>query len=597
MKRLLSLLLLLSVCLCVKAQYENHWTQNPYQYPNNMTIIGVVSFNGVEQRSQSIELGAFCGEECRGSVMANYEEMFDRYFFYMMVYGEQNDEISFRCYDHKLNLELNLIQETFIDFQTNAMIGGVVEPFVFSFQTYQFDVSLDIFPEDAGDVIGEGIYNQYDTCYLELIPATSYQFDALLENGDTVTKQNHYSFIVLSDRHFEAYFSEKPVYYQITAEADPSSGGVVTGIGEYLEGESCTLQISANEGYIYEGLYENEQLVTSDTVFSVVADADHHYVAKFSVKINHCQITADIFPNEAGTITGLGIYQEGTTCSLLIVTNEGYDFVALKENDMVVSEEDVYSFIVDSDRHFVAEFSKLEYYYDVTAEVYPENAGVITGTGTYKEGDACTLNVTANVGYRFVAFKENDVVVSEETTYSFIVDSDRHLLAEFELQEYDVNLSASPEEGGTVSGTGSGTYTHGTTIYAIANPNENYIFLNWTDEDGTVLTTNQQYVFEVTQDVDYTANFVYVDDISENADTYLKIYPNPTSDFIIIENDVISQCDVTLYDIYGKIVLKERIDNNKLDVSNIPNGTYVLTIKTTKNNSRTTMHYKLCIRH
>ena len=518
MKRLL-FLLLLSISLCANAQYENHWTPNPYQYPNNMTIIGVVSFNGEEQRSSSMELGAFCGEECRGSVIANYEEMFDRYFFYMMVYGEQNDEISFRCYDHNINMELNLIQETFVNFQTNAMMGGVVDPFVFSFQTYQFDISLDVFPEYGGNVIGAGTYNQYDTCFLELNPASYYQFDALLENGDTITKQNHYSFIVMSDRHFEAYFSEMPVYYQITAEADPTTGGAVTGMGEYLEGESCTLQISANDGYIYEGLYENDQLVTYDTIFTFVADNNRHFVAKFSVKINHYQITAEITPNEAGTITGLGAYQEGSMCNLVI---------------------------------------------------------------------------TANDGYRFVALKENDVIVSETTPYSFTVDSDRHFVAEFALQEYEVNLSATPEEGGTISGSGSGTYTYGTTIYAIANPNENYIFLNWTDKDGTVLTTNQQYVFEVTQDVDYTANFVYVDAISENDDARFMIHPNPASDFVIIENNIEGQCDVTVYDMSGKIVLKENIDDNKLDVSNIPNGTYIVTIE---NDFHKIMHYKLCVKH
>ena len=181
MKRLL-FLLLLSISLCANAQYENHWSPNPYQYPNNMTIIGVVSFNGEEQRSSSMELGAFCGEECRGSVIANYEEMFDRYFFYIMVYGEQNDEISFRCYDHNINMELNLIQETFVNFQTNVMMGGVVDPFVFSFQTYQFDISLDVFPEYGGNVIGAGTYNQYDTCFLELNPASDYQFGTPTKN-------------------------------------------------------------------------------------------------------------------------------------------------------------------------------------------------------------------------------------------------------------------------------------------------------------------------------------------------------------------------------------------------------------------------------
>ena len=120
--------------------------------------------------------------------------------------------------------------------------------------------------------------------------------------------------------------------------------------------------------------------------------------------------------------------------------------------------------------------------------------------------------------------------------------------------------------------------------------------MKWTDQDGNVLTTNHQYVFEVAQDVHYVANFVYVDAISENADPDFMIYPNPANDFVIIENDIVGQCDVTVYDMSGKIVLKENIDDNKLDVSNIPNGTYIVSIDITENNSHKIIHYKLCIK-
>lgn len=578
MKKLLSLLLLLTLTLCVKAQYENHWNPNPYQYANNMTVIGIINFNGVEQHSESIELGAFCGEECRGSVIPSYEEYFDRYYVFMMIYGNNGDSISFRCFDHKINMELDMIQETFIEFHTNDMVGDIIDPFVFSFKSYQHEVVLDILPEIGGTAIGEGIYNKYDTCYIDMNPNTDYQFDALVENEDTLTKQNHYSFIVLSDRHLKAYFSEIPVYYQITAEANPSSGGAVTGTGQYLEEEECTLQISTNPGYIYEGLYENEQLVTTDTIFTFVADADRHFVAEFSVKINHYQISADIFPSNTGTITGLGVYEEGTICNLEIAANGGYSFVALKENDMVISEETTYSFVVDSDRHFIAEFSELEYYYDISADVFPDNAGAITGLGVYEEGTICNLEITANEGYSFIALKENDVVVSEETTYSFVVDADHHFIAEFDLKECEVKLSANPEEGGTISGSGEGFYTYGTTVYAIAIPNDNYIFLNWKDENGTVLTSNPQYVFNVTSDISLTANFEFHNAVLENNDTKFIMYPNPTSDFLIIEKDNPTPCNMTIYDMSGKIVLVMELDNviNRVDIGNLSNGTYII---------------------
>lgn len=578
---LLSLFLLLGFNAI--AQYENnHWKPNPYQFANNMTLIGVITFNGEEQRSESLELGAFCGDECRGSVIATYEELFDRYFFFIMIYGEHNNEISFRCYDHRLNLELDLIQDTTINFQANAMIGDVVNPFIVAFQTYQHSITLNILPEIGGIVDGEGVYDKYDTCFLSITPNAGYQFDALVENDDTLTKQNNYSFIVLSDRHLEAHFSEMPIYYTIAAEADPITGGTLIGEGQYLEGEDCTIHITTNPGYVYEGLYENEQLITSDTVYSFVVDADRHFVAKFSVQINYYQISANVSPDNAGTVSGLGVYQEGSVCNLEITANDGYCFVAIKENDVVISEEITYSFVVDADHHFMVEFSKLEYYYDISADIYPDNAGTVAGTGTYQEGATCTLEFTANEGYYFVSLKEDDVLVSEEISYSFVVDADHHFVAEFDLQEYEVVLSANPEEGGTVSG--GGIYNYGTTAYAIAIPNNNYVFLNWKNEDGVVLTTNPQYVFEVTKDINLIASFLFQDAVVENDDVQFTIYPNPASDFVVFEEDSYTNKEVIIYDLTGKIILETDLhpDDNKIDVRDIPNGIYVISVDGTK---------------
>ena len=86
--RKLFLIIILFVSLNLNA---NHWNPNPYQYQNNMTVIGVISFDDDEQRTASLELGAFCGDECRGSVMTHYEEIYDRYYVYLMIYGNHDD--------------------------------------------------------------------------------------------------------------------------------------------------------------------------------------------------------------------------------------------------------------------------------------------------------------------------------------------------------------------------------------------------------------------------------------------------------------------------------------------------------------------------
>ena len=210
-KVLLSLLIMLT--LCVRA---NHWTPDEYQYSNNMTLIGVIVFDDVEQRSESLEIGAFCAEECRGSAIAQYDTNFDRYYVCIMIYGNDGDSISIRCYDHGIGMEVDAVSQTSFIFNTNDMIGNAVEPVVFSFD-------LPEIPEEPED----------------------------------------------------------PIYYQVTAEANPLAGGTIDGVGEYLENDTCTLQITTSLNYVYEGFYENDTLVTNDTIYSFVVISDRHFVAKF----------------------------------------------------------------------------------------------------------------------------------------------------------------------------------------------------------------------------------------------------------------------------------------------------------------------------
>ena len=199
--------------LCVRA---NHWTPDEYQYSNNMTLIGVIAFDDVEQRSESLEIGAFCAEECRGSAIAQYDTNFDRYYVCIMIYGNDGDSISIRCYDHGIGMEVDAVSQTSFIFNTNDMIGNAVEPVVFSFD-------LPEIPEEPED----------------------------------------------------------PIYYQVTAEANPLAGGTIDGVGEYLENDTCTLQITTSLNYVYEGLFENDKLVTNDTIYSFVVALDRHFVAKF----------------------------------------------------------------------------------------------------------------------------------------------------------------------------------------------------------------------------------------------------------------------------------------------------------------------------
>ena len=110
-------------------------------------------------------------------------------------------------------------------------------------------------------------------------------------------------------------------------------------------------------------------------------------------------------------------------------------------------------------------------------------------------------------------------------------------------------------------------------------------------EAGLCLRTAMEgYIFEVKNDINLIANFIYVDNILESNYTNFSIYPNPASDFIIVENDNFDQYDMTIYDMTGKVILKKQIDSikNRINIGELPDGTYIISF-----NNKT--YYKLII--
>lgn len=69
--------------------------------------------------------------------------------------------------------------------------------------------------------------------------------------------------------------------------------------------------------------------------------------------------------------------------------------------------------------------------YDVT--INDAEGGSVSGAGTYTKGDEVTLVATANKGHKFIGwFDANGNLVSDKTTYTFIVNENINLIPKFE---------------------------------------------------------------------------------------------------------------------------------------------------------------------
>ena len=105
------------------------WTVNSSQYSNNMNMIIQVQQNGIIDAS--LMIGAFCGDECRGTANAtHYNTLGD--FWFLTIHGiNDGDPISF--YVKKDGVELDMVTTYSTVFITNDMLGDILHPVVINF--------------------------------------------------------------------------------------------------------------------------------------------------------------------------------------------------------------------------------------------------------------------------------------------------------------------------------------------------------------------------------------------------------------------------------------------------------------------------------
>ena len=113
------LLALLAAFSMARAEGE-HWEWNAFQYPDNAIFVSVITINGVEQRTEDLEIGAFHDDVCRGSIKCEYDARKDRYFAFLTVNGVNGMEMTFRLWDHSTQSELDVTCDYTYTFEGDA---------------------------------------------------------------------------------------------------------------------------------------------------------------------------------------------------------------------------------------------------------------------------------------------------------------------------------------------------------------------------------------------------------------------------------------------------------------------------------------------
>lgn len=148
-----------------------------------------------------------------------------------------------------------------------------------------------------------------------------------------------------------------------------------------------------------------------------------------------------------GTATGGGRYELGTQVTLHATPQSGATFQGYYLNSIsgqLLSSNADYTLTVEGAMNIVAKFSALPK--TITVSASPAAGGSVTGGGSKEVGTNCTVVATANAGYGFAGWYENGTLVSNDASYTFLVENERTLEARF-VERTGIRLVTSPTSG------------------------------------------------------------------------------------------------------------------------------------------------------
>ena len=232
-------------------------------------------------------------------------------------------------------------------------------------------------------------------------------------------------------------------------------------------------------------------------------------------------ISTDSDPSTGGVTSGGGYYAVGDICTISQVPNPGCTFTKWTVEGEPVTTNSSFTFNViegDDGKLFIAHYEIP--LFTITTTASPSEAGTTSGDGTYGGGDSCVISATANPGYTFAEWFENNSSISTNPNYAFVVDGNRSFVARFEKNEpVSLKVNANIE---SVTLSGQGYYPKGSMVTVSATPDQReytYVFDHWQPDVSSVQSsTNNPYTFQILEGMVITAIFT----TNYQVDTYVK---------------------------------------------------------------------------
>lgn len=242
--------------------------------------------------------------------------------------------------------------------------------------TPAYNVTVIAFPLLGGTVTGSGVYYEDDTATVTAEVNEKYDFVGWMQGGELVSTDLTYTFTVEQSVTLTATFALKQFSVEVSVE--PVEGGDATGSGTYDIDTEVTVAATADDNYVFTRWTENGQEVATGADYTFTLTENRVLTA---VMTRVYVITLTTNDDDFGAATGGGTYLDGQDVTLVATAADGYTFIAWESNDVVISNDPIYTFAPTDNMEIVAVFEEeqqaVQLDYDYSGQV--ETAILVPG--------------------------------------------------------------------------------------------------------------------------------------------------------------------------------------------------------------------------
>jgi hypothetical protein len=333
----------------------------------------------------------------------------------------------------------------------------------FTANPVNYTVAVSASPGVGGTVGGGGTFASGSSQTVTATASSGYTFTNWTENGTVQSASPNYSFTLATNRNLVANFATNPVTYTVATQINPPKSGSVTGGGSFAAGSSVTVTATANSGYTFTNWTENGTVQSASPDYSFTLATNRNLVANFTtisvttnLTTNSVTYTVTSSAGNNGSINpnGLQTVATGGSITFTAAPASGYQVNQWLVNGTVAQTGGSAFTLqnVTTNNAVAVTFSANPAV--VTNSVVPatvqSNANtnftlLISGNGTLAPsrtvkalqadtlpaGKKYTLTATAAKGSVFAGWVSNGIVVATTPRYTFLVESNLVLQADF----------------------------------------------------------------------------------------------------------------------------------------------------------------------